>query len=272
MRNITGSSVISGDVKMKKRFFLLIMAVASSVMLTACGPSEEKVDEVQEKYVQLIEKHNQVVEIHKNVNDASLDNELLELKGKVAEVEAYNLADMQDDEIDLLIQIMDALIASYDGYLETLSEMKEQEEAAVRIPTAIALTNGTELSFTGLKLYEQGDNAVHVDVLENLEPLMPGQSLTGLLVQRNVDNTPWILTLTDSEGREYEIVIHGEDYGENVSLDLVLDGGDQNLAVRPKNQQEPEGQEQPGDQQEPEGQPETEDWQQPEDEDRETDA
>ena len=239
---------------MKKRICFLAIAVVSSLMLTACGPSEKKVGEAQEKYVQLIEKHNQVVEIHKNVDDASFDGALLELKGKVAEVEAYNLADMHDDEIDLLIQIMDALIASYDGYLETLSEIKGQEEAAVRIPTAIALTNGTELSFTGLKLYEQGDSAIHVDVLENLEPLLPGQSLTGLLVQRDVDNTPWVLALTDSEGREYEIAIHGEDYGESVSLDLVPGGGDQGLAVRPKSQQEPESQQEPGSQQEPEGQ------------------
>ncbi len=216
---------------MNRKIFFFIIVCFIGLMFTACGPSKEKVEQAQEKYVQLIAKHNQVVELHKDIDDASLDEALLKLKEKVAEVEAYNLADMQDEEIDLLIQIMDALIESYDGYLDTLSDIWGAEEAAVRVPVFITLKNSTELSFSSLKLYEEGDGGVHVNILENLEPLTPGKSLTGLVIQRDVNNTPWILSLADLEGREFEIVIHGEEYGESVSLDMVYDEGQQGLTL-----------------------------------------
>ncbi len=216
---------------MNRKIVFFLFACFLSLMLVSCGPSKEKVEQAQAKYVQLIDKHNQAVEIHKNIDDASLDEALLKLKEKVAEVETYNLADMQDEEIDLLIQIMDALIKSYDGYLDTLSGIWGAEEAAERIPVFITLKNNTEISFSSLKLYEEGDSGIHVNVLENLEPLTPGQSLTGLVIQRDVNNTPWILALVDLEGREYQIVIHGEEYGESVSLDMVYDEGGQGLTL-----------------------------------------
>lgn len=216
---------------MNRKIVFFLFACFLSLMLVSCGPSKEKVEQAQAKYVQLIDKHNQAVEIHKNIDDASLDEALLKLKEKVAEVETYNLADMQDEEIDLLIQIMDALIKSYDGYLDTLSGIWGAEEAAERIPVFITLKNNTEISFSSLKLYEEGDSGIHVNVLENLEPLTPGQSLTGLVIQRDVNNTPWILALVDLEGREYRIVIHGEEYGESVSLDMVYDEGGQGLTL-----------------------------------------
>lgn len=216
---------------MNRKIVFFIFACFLSLMLVSCGPSKEKVEQAQAKYVQLIDKHNQAVEIHKNIDDVSLDEALLKLKEKVAEVETYNLADMQDEEIDLLIQIMDALIKSYDGYLDTLSGIWGAEEAAERIPVFITLKNNTEISFSSLKLYEEGDSGIHVNVLENLEPLTPGQSLTGLVIQRDVNNTPWILALVDLEGREYQIVIHGEEYGESVSLDMVYDEGGQGLTL-----------------------------------------
>lgn len=218
---------------MYRKGILFIIICFLCLMFTACGPSKEKVEQAQEKYVQLIGKHNQVVEMHKNVDDASLDEALVELEEKVGEVEAYNLADMQDEEIDLLIQIMDALIESYNGYLDTLSGIRGEEEAALLIPTTITLTNRTEFSFSVLKLYEQGEGGVHINVLENLEPLGPGQSLAGLVVQRDVDNTPWILSLADLEGREYEVTVRGEEYGESVSLDMIYDEGRQVMTLVP---------------------------------------
>lgn len=209
---------------MNKRLLSIFMICGLCAMLAACGPSEEKVAEAQQKYTELVEIHNQVVEAHKNVKDNSLDEPLTELREKIKEVEEYNLTEMKDDEIEILIQIMDTLIEDYEEFLTTLTDIKGEEEAAVLTPISITVTNQTGFSFTGLKLYEAGDMGTHEDVLEGLGEFASGETLTGLIVQRNVDHTPWVLELTDLEGTEYEFELPVSEYGKDgVLLRLVYD-------------------------------------------------
>ena len=201
------------------------VAICSFIFLAAaCGPSDEKVDEAQQKYSQLVQMHNQVVEAHKNVEDNSLDESLAQLQEKASEAESYNLAEMKDEEIDILIGTMDDLIQSYEEYLEILSDIKGKEEAAVLIPISVTVTNNTDLSFSTLKLYEKGDHDVHADVLEDMEHFAPGQTLVGLMVLRDVDNTPWMLVLEEAGGTEYELELPVEEYEEEgISLALTYD-------------------------------------------------
>ena len=168
--------------------------------------------------------HNQVVEVHEKVKDDSLDKELAALRERANEMESYNLAEMEDEEIDQLIQAMDSMIADYEGYLTALSEIKDEEEAAVLTTITLALTNQTGFSFGEIHLYEKGDVGTHVNVLGDMGTLAPQQSLTGLMIQRDVDNTPWILFLADESGNEFELELPvGEYSGEVVSLDLSYD-------------------------------------------------
>lgn len=217
---------------MNKRLLSIFMICGLCAMLTACGPSEEKVAEAQQKYTELVEIHNQVVEAHKNVEDNSLDEPLTELREKIKEVEEYNLTEMKDEEIEILIQIMDTLIEDYEEFLSTLTDIKGEEEAAVLTPISITVTNQTGFSFTGLKLYEAGDIGTHEDVLEGLGEFASGETLTGLIVQRNVDHTPWVLELKDANGAEYEISLSVEEYEEEeVKLTLSYDSEGQKITL-----------------------------------------
>lgn len=202
-------------------------------LLTACGTPKEKIALAQEKYVQLSEIHNQVVEAHKNVEDNSLDEELTELRSRASEVGTYNLAEMAEDEIDQVIADIDSMINEYENYLAQLSGIKGEEEEAVLTPIVITLMNHTDISFSDLRLHEQGSSGVLVNVLENLESFVPGQYLTGLTVMRDVDNTPWVLVLADEAGTEYEVVLAVEEYREeSVSLELGLDGESGELTAK----------------------------------------
>jgi len=128
-----------------------------------------------------------VVEAHEKVKDDSLDKELAALREKANEMESYNLAEMEDEEIDQLIQAMDSMIADYEGYLTAISEIKDEEEAAVLTTITLALTNQTGFSFGEIHLYEKGDVGAHVNILGDMGMLAPEQSLTGLMIQRDVD-------------------------------------------------------------------------------------
>lgn len=209
---------------MLKRVWKGAAVCAMCLALTACQPSEEKITQAKEKYAQLAGVHNQVVEVHEKVKDDSLDKELAALRERANEMESYNLAVMEDEEIDQLIQAMDSMIADYEGYLTALSEIKDEEEAAVLTTITLALTNQTGFSFGEIHLYEKGDVGAHVNILGDMGMLAPEQSLTGLMIQRDVDNTPWVLFLADESGNEFELELPvGEYSGEVVSLDLSYD-------------------------------------------------
>lgn len=209
---------------MHKKILSLAGILLSCLLLAGCGIPEEKIEQAQEKYAQLAEIHNQAVEAHKNVEDSSLDEALTNLQSRVSGMGAYNLAEMEEEEIDRLIQDMEMLIKEYEDSLARLSGIKSEEEEAVLTPIVITLINRTEISFSGLRLYEEGSGGVQVNVLEDMETFIPEQYLTGLMVMRDVRNTPWIIALTDENGVEYELSLAVEEYGsEKVSLELRFD-------------------------------------------------
>lgn len=201
--------------------------------LTACGPSKEKIAQAQQKYTALIELNNRVVEAHRKVEDNSLDGELVELRDRVSELETYNLSEMKDEEIDALMGTMDSLTDSYENYLEVLLDIKGKEEAAVLTTIPVTLTNQTELSFPDISLYEKGSGSAHANILEEMDALNPGRILTGLAIRRDVDNTPWMLSLKDMDGAEYEIELSVQEYTEEgVDLTLVYDEEEGLLAAK----------------------------------------
>lgn len=209
---------------MCKKILSIFMICILCIVVTACGPSDEKVAQAQQKYAELVEIHNRVVEVHKNVTDNSLDESLTNLREQVTDVEGYNLTEMKDEEIDILIQIMDTLIASYEDCLNTLADIKWEEEAAVLVAIPLTLVNQTNFSFTEIKLYEAGDAGLHENVLSGLRDFAPGETLTGLTLQRDIDNTPWVLELADANGNAYQFDLSVKEYEEEgVKLNLSYD-------------------------------------------------
>ena len=209
---------------MCKKILSIFMICILCIAVTACGPSDEKVAQAQQKYAELVEIHNRVVEAHKVVTDNSLDESLTNLREQVTDVESYNLTEMKDEEIDILIQIMDTLIASYEDCLNTLADIKWEEEAAVLVAIPLTLVNQTNFSFTEIKLYEAGDADLHENVLAGLRDFAPGEMLTGLTLQRDIDNTPWVLELADVNGNAYQFDLLVKEYEEEgVKLNLSYD-------------------------------------------------
>lgn len=212
-------------------FFILIFLLCPS--LTACGgPSDEKIVQAQETYTQLVEVHNQAVEAHKHISDNSLDSKLVALSEKVAKVEEFNLSEMQDADIDVLIESMNSILSSYQEYLQTIEDIKGQEDAAVVVSIPITLMNGTGHTIQKLFLYEQNDSSSNSDVLEGTAGFGPGQSLTGLVLFRDVSNTPWILEIEDSGGTVYEVILPVKEYDENgITMTLTYDSEANELKV-----------------------------------------
>lgn len=210
---------------------LCLMAVLC-FSLTACGPSEEKIIQAQQKFAELTQANDAVVEAHKLISDASYDNDLVTLQKEAADLTAYNLEEMEDEEIDALIHTMDSLIKTYDNFLVTLTDVKAAEDAAVLVTIPVTLINNTSLNFIELSLQEQGDTVAPVNVLDEENPFGPTQALTGLIIRRDVENTPWELILTDSNSEKWELPLDaGAFTKDGISLALTYDSETETIKV-----------------------------------------
>lgn len=202
----------------KKNLCSLLLSwimLASTLLLTACGgPSAEKIAQAQDTYSNLVAIHNRVVSAHKQIEEDSLDEKLVALGEKIAQVNTYNLNDMNDDEIDMLIDTMDSIINTYEEYLTAINNIRDTENAAILTPINISLINDTNLTFVGLSLHQKG-TIENVDLLETLSGFMPAQRMAGLVIYRDVQNTPWVLELVSEDGSLYELNLSVKDYSED---------------------------------------------------------
>lgn len=200
---------------MKKSFKLVAVLFLAVTLLCACGPSEAKISSAQEKYKELVNTNNQVVKAYSEIKEHSLDNELPALTERVREFEQFNLNELTDEEIDELIGNMQLLIDTYSDYLKTIGEIKITEDASVLTQCSFSAVNLTDMKFVSLTLMEKGETDLVTNVLDNTEGLLPDQEIMGLTVYKDVDNTPWILTLV-TEGTEEE---PGSTF--NITLDMT---------------------------------------------------
>ena len=199
----------------KKNLYSLLLScvmAASTLLLTACGgPSAEKIAQAQDTYSNLVAIHNRVVSAHRQIEDDSLDEKLVALGEKITQVNTYNLNDMSDEEIDMLIDTMDSII---DTYLTAINDIRDTENAAILTPINISLINDTNLTFVGLSLHQKG-TIQNADLLETLSGFMPAQRMAGLVIYRDVQNTPWVLELVSEDGSLYELNLSVKDYSED---------------------------------------------------------
>lgn len=203
---------------------LLILCALLSILFTGCGPSEEKITQAQELYAQLADLHNQVVDAHKGISDDSLDQDLIALSEKVEQIGQYDLNEFKDEQIDLLMESMHSIMDSYEGYLETISQIKEKETAAVLTSIPVTLSNNTEFTFQTLQLYSLDDPSQNSNVLEDTSGFAPGQTITGLMIYRDVPSTPWNLVLESVDGTSYALELPVKEYNESgVTLTLTYD-------------------------------------------------
>ena len=202
----------------KKNLCSLLLScvmAASTLLLTACGgPSAEKIAQAQDTYSNLVSIHNRVVSAHRQIEDDSLDEKLVALGEKITQVNTYNLNDMNDEEIDMLIDTMDSIIDTYEEYLTAINDIRDTENAAILTPINISLVNDTNLTFVGLSLHQKG-TIQNVDLLETLSGFMPAQRMAGLVIYRDVQNTPWVLELVSEDGSLYELNLSVKDYSED---------------------------------------------------------
>lgn len=206
----------------KHTFPSLLILSCLCILLSGCSPSDEVLSAAQGKYAELVEIHNEVVEAHREVEDDSYDEALSVLQDDLNTIQSYNLKDMSEEEVTLLISTMDTLISSYNEYLSQLNTTKKEEDAAELTAIPLSLTNNTSFTFDLISLYQKDTPGARINILSGLDSLSPTQSLTGLQIERNAENTLWMLTLESADGVTYDIELPVDTYTED-GIHLYLD-------------------------------------------------
>lgn len=205
----------------KSLFTVYLPALTALLILTSCSVSKDKIAEAQSKYRELVSAHNAVVEAHKEIKDSSLDEELGKFEEKLDDLLKFDLNSMKTEDIDSLISSMGELLDEYKDYLVKIEDIRTEETARVLTVIPLTLKNDTDITFISLALKEVGDDSQVTDILDAEHPFAPSNEITGLNIHRDVDNTPWLLIMTDSEGNSYEFPINSANYDENGD-DLIL--------------------------------------------------
>ncbi len=215
----------------KSHTAIFIILICEVFLLCACGPSKDKIAEAQQTYRTLIKTHNEVVSAHSAINDNSLDEELTALSKNIVEIETYNLNEMNNAEIDVLIDTMNSIIDSYNGFLQTIGVIKEAEDAAYLSTIYISIKNSTTFPIDYLYLMEKGDTTEITNALDSLGSLKVNQQMFGLAIYKDVSETPWILKIgtneTDDEGNiltiEHELELDVSAFNEKQAITITQD-------------------------------------------------
>ena len=201
---------------MLKKVIYFLTAVVCSLMLTACGISEENLNKVTLARDALMEQKEQTEELNGALTSDSFSDELTDLSAQYEEFSALNLERLKNKDVDELIPRMEELTGSYkDLYDKIEAERVSEEQAAaesaknIEILCHIENLSGSELSSICFKDVTSGTTTANY--LADEATLKNGRTLAGVTLPVNTDSTQWCLVATDTLGNEYE---YATDFGD----------------------------------------------------------
>ncbi len=214
----------------RKKIILPILAGAMAFMLTACGPSDEKLSEAETARNLLVEAKNSAEETYLDISDESLRNALDYLAIKEAEIEAMNFSKMNDKKIDEVLPGIAELTGEYQGLFGNLSETLQSEtevkvEKEKHTELSVYFVNKTGLNLSKIMLHDltqdsYSDNFIGEGVLLN-----DGYTLMGVSLDIYADSSQWEFVVADEAGTDHILTCDNlKDYSKaNTQVELTYD-------------------------------------------------
>ena len=192
----------------KEKLLKTIILAALGAVLTACGPSEEKLSEAEEARSELVSARQIAEETFLDITDASNEEKLDELSKKAAEIEAMDFSKLNDKKLDELLPSINELTDEYRTIETDLAgvlneETKEREEKAKHIKRDVYFINKTGMNLTGLLLHDKTMDAYSDNFIGSEAMLKNGYSLMGVTLDIYEDSSEWEFVATSDGGMEY---------------------------------------------------------------------
>ena len=188
---------------MKKRTAAGVLAIfLSAIMLVACKPSEEKLNEAETARSLLVEAKNSAEETYLDITDSSYKDKLDELGQKEAEYEKVDFSRMSNKKIDAMLPEIAALTDEYQNLGRSLdeiytSEKKESDEASKHMGVGSYIINKTDFGIIEVKLHDITQDTYSDNLIGDGVVLEPGFTLMGIVFDINKDSSEWEIIVKD---------------------------------------------------------------------------
>ena len=182
----------------------LIMAV----LLVACKPSPEKLNEAEVARAALVEAKNNAENTYLDITDSSLRGALDELAAKEKEAEKKDFTKMSDSMLELYIPKVKELTGEYVKIQELLNmklaEDNVRREAAAKEALINAyIVNNTEFMITEMALHDITSDTISGNLLGEGVSLASGYTLAGVDLDIKIDSSQWEIVIKDDGGKVY---------------------------------------------------------------------
>lgn len=194
------------------------------LLLAGCGgPPAEKIEEARSVYTELVNRHNEVIEAYANVEDDSLDGELDSMAEQINLIGQQDVEQMSEEELDAIIEKLQANIAMYDGILESIGRMGEIEPTDDAAGISVTIRNNTGVDLKEVYLYRTSEESEKVNLAEDIGGLGGFGVLSIVNIYMTGEETVWHLEAIDTDGNIIESADIGFDGYQNKEVTINLE-------------------------------------------------
>ena len=177
-----------------------------AVLLVACKPSPEKLNEAEVARAALVEAKNNAENTYLDITDSSLRGALDELAAKEKEAEKKDFTKMSDSMLELYIPKVKELTGEYVKIQELLNmklaEDNVRREAAAKEALINAyIVNNTEFMITEMALHDITSDTISGNLLGEGVSLASGYTLAGVDLDIKIDSSQWEIVIKDDGGK-----------------------------------------------------------------------
>lgn len=194
---------------MKKSKVLTNLAVAAlGLMLVACGPSNEKLQEAEEARSLLLQAREVAEQTFMDITDSSNKEKLKELSGKASEIEALDFSKMDDKKIDEVLPSITEMTDEYQSLGVDMTaildkETAVREEKAKHEQRDVFFINKTGMNLSKVVLHDLTKDLYSDNYIGEGVTLADGYTLMGVTLDIYKDSNEWEFVVTDEGGTDY---------------------------------------------------------------------
>lgn len=199
-----------------KKTKLIISALITilTMVLVACGPSDEKLSEAETARNLLIQAKASAEEVYLNITDSSMKDQLDALAEEEAKIEAMDFSKLSDKKIDEILPTINELTEKYQNVKTTLdgtyqAETSQKEEAAKNVGVGSYIINSTGMNITEIVLHDITRDTYSENLLGDGVTLEAGYTLMGISLEVYADSTEWEFQIKDENNTSYTIPCEG---------------------------------------------------------------
>ncbi|WP_026651383.1 hypothetical protein [Butyrivibrio proteoclasticus] len=194
----------------KTKTIIASLIMFLTVVLVACGPSDEKLSEAETARNLLIQAKASAEEVYLDITDSSMKDQLDALAEEEAKIEAMDFTKLSDKKIDEILPTITELTEKYQSMKTTLdgtyqAETSQKEEAAKNVGLGSYIINSTGMNITEIILHDITRDTYSENILGDGVTLEAGYTLMGISLDVYSDSTEWEFQIKDENNTTYTL-------------------------------------------------------------------